>query len=175
MVLTDLVRHFGMDHTKQIPVDLEMESHNIHIGFIRGFINSDSCAIKSRAKIELSQSDFPRLQATQRMLLRLGINSYIKKVNDEGKRFCVSQVCDTKSEYKLYITKSNINTFIERIKYNHKNKQTILQTSSDRRKRIYPEHFTCRFKSKTYTRTATAYTINTNMIDVSSFVCLFNS
>ena len=63
---------------KAITPAMERSSSDFHRGFLRGLFDSDGSVQGSQRKgvsIRLSQSDLPRLEAAQRMLLRLGIAS----------------------------------------------------------------------------------------------------
>ena len=63
---------------KSITPLLEQTSSDFYRGFLRGFFDSDGSVQGSQAKgvsVRLAQSDLPRLEAVQRMLLRLGIAS----------------------------------------------------------------------------------------------------
>ena len=65
---------------KAITPAMERGSSEFHRGFLRGLFDSDGSVQGSQLKgvsIRLAQSDLPRLQAAQRMLLRLGIASTI--------------------------------------------------------------------------------------------------
>ena len=57
---------------------MERGSSDFYRGFLRGFFDTDGIVQGSQQKgvsVRLAQSDLPRLQAVQRMLLRLGIAS----------------------------------------------------------------------------------------------------
>src|SRR5256885_14479356 len=59
---------------------MERASSGFCRGFLRGFFDTDGCVQGHQEKgvsVRLAQSDFGRLQAVQRMLLRLGIVSRI--------------------------------------------------------------------------------------------------
>jgi ribonucleoside-diphosphate reductase alpha chain len=65
---------------KAITPALEQASSKFYRGFLRGFFDADGSVQGSQQKgvsVRLAQSDLPRLQAVQRMLLRLGIASTI--------------------------------------------------------------------------------------------------
>ncbi len=79
--LRELAFELGMSAgSKAITPALEMASSDAYRGFLRGFFDADGSVQGSQAKgvsVRLSQSDLPRLEAVQRMLLRLGIPSRI--------------------------------------------------------------------------------------------------
>jgi len=65
---------------KAITPAVERCSRDFYLGFLRGLFDADGSVQGSQAKgvsIRLAQSDLPRLQAVQRMLLRLGIAARI--------------------------------------------------------------------------------------------------
>jgi ribonucleoside-diphosphate reductase alpha chain len=65
---------------KSITPAMERASSEFYRGFLRGFFDADGSVQGTQQKgvsVRLSQSDLPRLQATQRMLLRLGIASVL--------------------------------------------------------------------------------------------------
>ena len=79
--LRDLALEFGMaPGEKAITPALEKASSEAYRGFLRGFFDADGSVQCSQAKgvsVRLAQSDIARLEAVQRMLLRLGIPSRI--------------------------------------------------------------------------------------------------
>ncbi|MCX7098555.1 MAG: ribonucleoside-diphosphate reductase [Methylococcales bacterium] len=79
--LKTLAEELGMTPgNKCISPALETASSDFYRGFLQGFFDADASVQGSQNKgvsIRLAQSDLPRLEAVQRMLLRLGINSTI--------------------------------------------------------------------------------------------------
>jgi len=79
--LRDLAFELGMaPGDKAITPALEQASSEAYRGFLRGFFDADGSVQGSQAKgvsVRLAQSDIARLEAVQRMLLRLGIASRI--------------------------------------------------------------------------------------------------
>jgi ribonucleoside-diphosphate reductase alpha chain len=77
--LKRLAEDLGMrPGSKAITPLLEQTSSDFYRGFLRGFFDADGSVQGSQAKgvsVRLAQSDLARLQAVQRMLLRLGIAS----------------------------------------------------------------------------------------------------
>ena len=66
--------------SKAITAEMEQASGDFYLGFLRGFFDADGTVIGSQRKgvsVRLAQSDLDRLEAVQRMLLRLGIASRI--------------------------------------------------------------------------------------------------
>ena len=79
--LKRLADRVGMTpRSKSITPAVERASSDFYKGFLRGLFDTDGSVQGSQAKgvsVRLAQSDLPRLQAVQRMLLRLGIVSSI--------------------------------------------------------------------------------------------------
>ncbi|MGY0797499.1 LAGLIDADG family homing endonuclease [Lysobacter sp. A286] len=79
--LRDLAHDFGMSAAdKAITPALERASSDAYRGFLRGFFDADGSVQGTQDKgvsVRLAQSDLPRLEAVQRMLLRLGVPSTI--------------------------------------------------------------------------------------------------
>ena len=67
-----------MPRSKSITPAIERGSSEFYRGFLRGLFDTDGSVLGDQRKgvsVRLAQSDLPRLQAVQRMLLRLGIVS----------------------------------------------------------------------------------------------------
>jgi len=81
--LTKLANEVGMQAgDKAITAKIEKASSEFYQGFLRGFFDADGSVQGTQEKgvsVRLAQSDLPRLEAVQRMLLRLGIASKIYK------------------------------------------------------------------------------------------------
>src|SRR5690606_35891124 len=79
--LRELAHDFGMSPgNKTITPALERVSSEAYRGFLRGFFDADGSVQGHQEKgvsVRLAQSDLPRLEAVQRMLLRLGVPSTI--------------------------------------------------------------------------------------------------
>ncbi|GLQ92570.1 LAGLIDADG family homing endonuclease [Dyella acidisoli] len=79
--LRDLAFELGMSiGDKAITPALEKASSDAYRGFLRGFFDADGSVQGSQTKgvsVRLAQSDIARLEAVQRMLLRLGIPSRV--------------------------------------------------------------------------------------------------
>jgi ribonucleoside-diphosphate reductase alpha chain len=77
----DLALDLGLrPGNKAITPEVEKTSSDFHRGFLRGMFDSDGSVQGHQDKgvsIRLSQSDLPRLEAVQRMLLRVGVASRI--------------------------------------------------------------------------------------------------
>jgi ribonucleoside-diphosphate reductase alpha chain len=86
--LKTLAEHLGMrPGDKSITPLLEQTSSDFYRGFLRGFFDADGSVQGGQAKgvsVRLAQSDLARLQAVQRMLLRLGIASTLYRDRRPG-------------------------------------------------------------------------------------------
>ena len=121
---------------KAITPALEQTSSDAHIGFLRGFFDADGSVQGSPAKgvsLRLAQSDMERLEAAQRMLLRLGIASAI---NRDRRRAGTSRLPDgcggtaeyaTRPQHELVITGENSARFSEIIGFGDSDKQERLE------------------------------------------------
>jgi ribonucleoside-diphosphate reductase alpha chain len=134
--LRDLAFNLGMKPgSKNITPAMEQASSEFYEGFLRGFFDTDGSVQGSQKKgvsIRLSQSDLTRLQAVQRMLLRLGIVSTIyqdrrkagKSLLPDGKGG--AKVYETKAQHELVISGNNLITFRDRIGFTDVRKQSCL-------------------------------------------------
>ena len=79
--LKSLAEELGMSPgNKLITNQMETASSDFYKGFLQGFFDADGSVQGSQSKgvsVRLAQSDLPRLEVVQRMLLRLGIMSTI--------------------------------------------------------------------------------------------------
>ncbi|MDE2197358.1 MAG: ribonucleoside-diphosphate reductase, partial [Gammaproteobacteria bacterium] len=98
--LRDLAFSLGLKSgDKSVTPALEKCSSEFYRGFLRGFFDTDGSVQGSQAKgvsVRLAQSDLPRLEAVQHMLLRLGIASVICK---NRRREGMSRLPDGKGGY----------------------------------------------------------------------------
>ena len=135
--LVKLAHRYGLSHLfKGITPMMEATSSEFHRGFIKGLFDCDASVQGSQKKgvsIRLSQSDISTLQASQRMLLRLGISSTIyknrrtagfKKMPD-GRGGC--KVYPVKANHELVVTCDNIVVFADRIGFFHRGKAAHLK------------------------------------------------
>ncbi|HKV97488.1 MAG TPA: LAGLIDADG family homing endonuclease [Gammaproteobacteria bacterium] len=101
--LRDLAFSLGLKPgDKSVTPALEQCSSEFYLGFLRGFFDTDGSVQGSQTKgvsVRLAQSDLPRLEAVQRMLLRLGIASVIYK---NRRREGTSRLPDGKGGYVDY-------------------------------------------------------------------------
>ncbi len=151
--LKKLSESLGMRNgRKAITPPMEKTSSGFYRGFLRGFFDSDGTVTGSQKKgvgVRLSQSDPERLEAVQRMLLRLGIASRIyrnrrKKGTKElpdGKGG--SRKYPTRAQHELVISGANISLFSERIGFSDGAKSERLRKLLERyKRRLNRERFT---------------------------------
>ncbi|MFQ5765432.1 MAG: LAGLIDADG family homing endonuclease, partial [Rhodospirillales bacterium] len=122
---------------KMITPEIERASSDFCRGFLRGIFDADGSVQGSQKKgvsIRLAQSDLPRLQAVQRMLLRLGIVSAIHherrpaRYTDlpDGRGGTRAYFC--KPDHELIISNENVHRFGELIGFAETDKQARLTT-----------------------------------------------
>ena len=123
--LRTLALGFGMTPgNKQISPTVERTSSEFHCGFLRGLFDTDGSVQGSQKKgvsIRLAQSDLPRLEATQRMLLRLGIATRIyRNRRDAGVRLLPDghggrAEYATRAQHELVVAGESVARFAELI------------------------------------------------------------
>ena len=137
---------------KAITATMEQASSDFYSGFLRGFFDADGTVIGSQQKgisVRLAQSDAPRLEAVQRMLLRLGIVSRIyRERRPFGHRMLPdgqgnSRLYPVKSQHELVIANESIARFAELIGFADAEKQAKLtELLSNYQRRPNRERFT---------------------------------
>ncbi len=143
--LRDLAFEFGMlAGDKAITPALEQASSEAYCGFLRGFFDADGSVQGSQVKgvsVRLAQSDLPRLEAVQRMLLRLGVASRIYR---DRRAAGVSELPDghggtrayaTQAQHELVVAGESLARFAERIGFADTDKATRLKVALSRYKR----------------------------------------
>ncbi|MBM3564758.1 MAG: ribonucleoside reductase [Alphaproteobacteria bacterium] len=123
--LRELAFSFGMaPGDKNIGPAIERASSDFYRGFLRGFFDADGSVQGSQAKgvsVRLAQSDVARLEAVQRMLLRLGIVSSLYK---QRRAAGLQRLPDGKGgvrdypireQHELVVSGENVLRFAERI------------------------------------------------------------
>ena len=107
---------------KAITPALEKASSECYRGFLRGLFDADGSVQGSQAKgvsVRLAQSDLPRLEAVQRMLLRLGINSRIYRDRRQAQSVALPDGKGGTAEYavqaqhELVVSGENLRRFQE--------------------------------------------------------------
>ena len=135
--LTALVIDLGMrPGYKVITPLMEQTSSDFHRGLLRGFFDADGSVQGTQQKgvsVRLAQSDLERLQAVQRMLLRLGIVARIyqnrrpagHKMLPDGKGGYANYAI--KPQHELVISGANLAKFAEQIGFADSDKQAKLE------------------------------------------------
>ena len=135
--LRQLAAELGMaPGRKLITREAERTSSEFHRGLLRGLFDADGSMQGSHEKgvsIRLSQSNLPTLEAAQRMLLRLGINSTLYR---DRRPAGESQLPDgrggsasyaTAAQHELVIAGDNIATYAESVGFADGAKQERLE------------------------------------------------
>lgn len=135
--LTSLALHVGMKPgNKAITPTLEQASSTAYRGFLRGFFDADGSVQGTREKgisVRLAQSNLERLEAVQRMLLRLGIASTLYRDRRDathsglpdgngGHAFYAIQ-----PQHELVISGDNLHQFEDRIGFSDIDKSERLR------------------------------------------------
>ncbi len=135
--LRQLALELGMTPgSKAITPKIERQSSAFYRGFLRGLFDADGTVVGSQAKgasIRLAQSDLTRLEAVQRMLLRLGIASTVyRERRPAGPRLLPdgrggARLYDRDADHELVIANDNVGVFAERIGFADVEKQAQLE------------------------------------------------
>ncbi len=137
--LRDLALGLGMaPGDKAITPALERASSAGYRGFLRGFFDADGSVQGSQAKgvsVRLSQSDLARLEAVQRMLLRLGIPSRIyRNRREEGSATLPDgrggeRACAIRAQHDLVIAGESLARFAELVGFADADKAARLRSA----------------------------------------------
>ncbi len=158
--LKTLAEELGMSPgNKCISAQLETASSEFYRGFLQVFFDADGSVQGTQSKgvsVRLAQSDLPRLEAVQRMLLRLGINSTLyrnrrpagitKLPNGKG------GVADYKisAQHELVISGDNLAVYQEAINFTDCNKAAQLEFAlKNYRRSLNKDRFTATIESIT--------------------------
>jgi ribonucleoside-diphosphate reductase alpha chain len=153
--LRDLAFSLGLKPgDKALTPAVERCSSAFYRGFLRGFFDSDGSVQGSRTKgvsVRLAQSELLRLEAVQRMLLRLGIASVIYK---DRRRQGTGRLPDGRGGYagysiqpqhELVVSGDNLRRFQELVGFGDSDKAAKLARLLDSYKReLHRERFTAR-------------------------------
>jgi ribonucleotide reductase, class II len=136
--LAKLASTFGVVHKhKKVTPEIEQASYDFYCGFLRGIFDADGSVQGNHEKgisIRLAQSDLPVLEATQRMLLRIGIASKIcKNRRTEGFRMLpnserIPSEYFCKAQHELIISKDNIQVFQQVVGFREPKKAELLES-----------------------------------------------
>ncbi len=158
--LKDLALELGMTPgNKCIGTRMEGASSEFYRGFLQGFFDADGSVQGSQDKgvsIRLSQSDLPRLEAAQRMLLRLGIASTLYR----NRRLAgVSNLPDgkggvaeyaTRAQHELVISGDNLPRFQQLVGFaDHDKASRLAVLLKAYRRQLNRERFVVRVESVT--------------------------
>jgi len=123
--LRDLAFELGLrPGDKAITPAVEKTSSDFHRGFLRGLFDADGSVQGNQIKgvsVRLAQSDLPRLQAAQRMLLRVGI---VSTIYHDRRPAGTSMLPDSRggarayatlAQHELVISGDNVAEFADRV------------------------------------------------------------
>ena len=142
---------------KRIAPALEKASSDACIGFLRGFFDADGSVQgdqRKGASVRLAQSDLDRLEAVQRMLLRLGIASSIYRdrrtagsaLLPDGKGG--QRAYATRTQHELVLSSENLVRFSELVGFGDTDKQEKLEVLiSGYARKVNRERFVARVVS----------------------------
>ncbi|MGM0477195.1 MAG: LAGLIDADG family homing endonuclease, partial [Pseudomonadota bacterium] len=153
--LKGLAGEYGLaPGAKSITPALERSSSAGHCGFLRGLFDADGSVQGSQTKgvsVRLAQSDMDRLEAAQRMLLRLGINSTLYRDRRAAGTTELpdgqggSRVYTTRAQHELVISGENLARFCDVVGFGDSDKQGRLEASLDNYcRRLNRERFVAR-------------------------------
>jgi ribonucleoside-diphosphate reductase alpha chain len=137
--LKHLAEEVGMEPgDKSITPAVEQGSSEFCRGFLRGLFDSDGSVQGSQLKgvsVRLAQSDLPRLEAAQRMLLRLGVASTVyqdrraagEKAFPDGRGG--TAIYATRAQHELVISGENLAVFAERVGFADSDKRGRLSSA----------------------------------------------
>lgn len=141
----DLAFKVGMSQgNKTITPEVERSSSDFARGFLRGFFDADGSVQGSQAKgvgVRLAQSDLSCLQAAQRMLQRLGINSTIyQERRSEGEVMMPdgkggNKFYPIQTQHELVISGDNLEIFANLVGFADNSKTARLTTLLDKYQR----------------------------------------
>jgi ribonucleoside-diphosphate reductase alpha chain len=153
-----LAQDLGMAPGNKVITDkLEKCSSDFQRGFLRGFFDTDGSVQGSQSKgvsVRLAQSDLPKLQAVQRILLRLGIVSKIYKqrrtagisILPDGKGG--SKEYQTLAQHELIISGENMARFKKIVGFSHTKKALRLDdTLKSYKRKMNRERFVASVES----------------------------
>jgi len=144
---------------KAITAEMEKASSDYYRGFLRGFFDADGSVQGDQKKgvsVRLAQSDLPRLEATQRMLLRLGV---VSKIYKNRRPASMSSLPDgkggkkeykTKAQHELVISGANLKQFATEVGFADCDKMDRLnKLLSSYKRQLNREQFVSRVKGIT--------------------------
>ena len=156
--LKSLAGEVGMEPgDKAITPAMEQASSEFYQGFLRGFFDADGSVQGSQNKgvsVRLAQSDLPRLEAVQRMLLRLGIASTLYKNRRKQQLTALPDgkggqaFHTTAPQHELVISGENLAVFHSRVGFTDTDKASRLEgLLKVYQRRLSRERFVARVES----------------------------
>ncbi len=153
--LKQLAEETGMSPgNKAITPRMERASSAFYRGFLRGLFDADGSVQGDQAKgvsVRLAQSDLLRLEAVQRMLLRLGIASHLYKFRRRAGERALPDGKGSRAPYtvqdqhELVISNENLLRFHEIVGFADTDKQSRLERHLARyQRRLNRERFVAR-------------------------------
>jgi len=153
--IRDVAFDLGMSSgNKTVTAEIEQTSSDFYKGFLRGLFDADGSVQGNQLKgvsVRLAQSDESCLQATQRMLLRLGIASVIYRNRRAAGTSLLPDGKGGKAEYntaaqhELIISGENLRRYSDLIGFADSDKQNKLERNLTSYKRaLNRERFTAR-------------------------------
>ncbi|VAW78500.1 Ribonucleotide reductase of class II (coenzyme B12-dependent) [hydrothermal vent metagenome] len=153
--LKELAEDAGMQPgDKAVTPTMEQASSRFYQGFLKGFFDADGSVQGTQSKgvsVRLAQSDLPRLEAVQRMLLRLGVVSQIYKDRrsqthanlPDGKGGMAEYAI--KSQHELVISGENLLQFRDKIGFvDTDKKQRLDELLAGYKRKLNRERFVAR-------------------------------
>ncbi len=151
--LKSFAEELGMSVGKKtITPAIETASSDFYKGFLQGFFDADGSVQGTQEKgisVRLAQSDLNRLEAVQRMLLRLGIKSSIYRnrrpagIKQMPNGIGGSANYQIKAQHELLIRGENLVSFHELVNFTDVNKSLKLKTAlSNYKRKLNRERFT---------------------------------
>jgi ribonucleoside-diphosphate reductase alpha chain len=158
--IRDVAFDLGLSSDKKtVTVQIEQTSSDFYKGFLRGLFDADGSVQGSQSKgisIRLAQSDENCLQATQRMLLRLGIASVIYRNRRRAGTSVLPDGKGGKAEYhtlaqhELVISGENLHRYYELVGFADSDKlEKLEQCLSSYKRTLNRERFTARVSAIT--------------------------
>ncbi|MDP1665366.1 MAG: LAGLIDADG family homing endonuclease [Methylobacter sp.] len=158
--LKTLAEELGMaPGNKCISAQIETASSDFYKGFLQGFFDADGSVQGSQSKgvsVRLAQSDLPRLEAVQRMLLRLGISSTLYR---NRRQAGITKLPDGKGgvadyqispQHELVISGDNLAVYQELINFTDSSKAAQLEAAlKNYRRSLNRERFVATIESIT--------------------------
>ncbi len=136
--IKEVASNLGMEPgNKIITAELEQTSSAFYKGFLRGLFDADGSVQGTQQKgisVRLAQSDLPKLEAVQRMLLRLGIASTIYENRRKAQTSLLpdgkggQKPYDIKAQHELVISGENLLRFTSKIGFADSDKQSVLDS-----------------------------------------------